>query len=136
MTRHTNRLSDDAYDLSRIFIGREQQLDLFDYYLTRWQQILFVADPDLDPLVASAPSPDNKLQGLVVLLYGRVGFGKSTLLRRYRDIALQDSRHLAVSKIIDWEFAVEGKHGLFNPPRGQQVDPAEYFRLLCAQLAI
>jgi tetratricopeptide (TPR) repeat protein len=136
MTRHTTQHNDDAYDLGRIFIGREQQLDLFDIYLTRWQQLLFTADPDLDPPVMTPPSPNHKLQGLVVLLYGRGGFGKSTLLRHYRDIALQEGRHLTVSKIIDWEFAVEGKRGLFNPPPGQQVDPAEYFRVLCTQLAI
>ncbi len=136
MTRHTTHPSDDAYDLGRIFIGRQHQLDLFDYSLTRWQQLLFTADPDLDSPVKTAPSPNHKLQGLVVLLYGRGGFGKSTLLRHYRAIALQDGRHLAVSAIVDWEFAVEGKRGLFNPPPGQQVDSAEYFRLLCAQLAI
>jgi tetratricopeptide (TPR) repeat protein len=136
MTRHTSQPSFDAYDLNQIFIGREQQLDLFDYYLTRWQQILFNAEPDLDSPVTSAPSPYNKLQGLVVLLYGRGGFGKSTLLSRYRTIALQDSRHLTVSAIVDWEFAVEGKRGLFNPPPGQEVDPSQYFRVLCTQLAI
>jgi len=136
MTRHTSQPSIDTYDLGRIFIGRQQQLDLFDYYLTRWQQLLFAADPDLDPPVKAPPSPNNKLQGLVVLLYGRGGFGKSTLQRHYRDIALQEGRHLTVSAIVDWEFAVEGKRGLFNPPPGQQVDPAEYFRVLCAQLAI
>jgi tetratricopeptide (TPR) repeat protein len=141
MTRHTSSNppggdSHDAYDLSRIFIGREQQLDLFDIYLTRWQHLLFNANPDLDPPVLTPPSPNNKLQGLVVLLYGRGGFGKSTLLARYRNIALQESRHLTVSAIVDWEFAVEGKRGLFNPPPGQEIDPAEYFRVLCAQLAI
>jgi len=141
MTRHVSSNppsgdSHDAYDLGGIFIGRQHQLDLFDIYLTRWQQLLFNADPDLDPLVKTAPSPNNKLQGLVVLLYGRGGFGKSTLLRRYRDIALQKGRKIIVSAIVDWEFAVEGKRGLFNPPPGQQVDPAEYFRVLCAQLAI
>jgi len=136
MTRHTTGHNDDAYDLGGIFIGRQHQLDLFDYSLTRWQQLLFTADPDLDPPVKTAPSPNHKLQGLVVLLYGSGGFGKSTLLRHYRAIALQDSRHLTVSAIVDWEFAVEGKRSLFNPPRGQQVDPAEYFRVLCTQLAI
>src|SRR5438034_3590226 len=125
MTRHTSQPSFDAYDLSQIFIGRQHQLDLFDIYLARWQQLLLHADPDLDPPVKTAPSPNHKLQGLVVLLYGRGGFGKSTLLRHYRDIALQEPRHLAVSAIVDWEFAVEGKRGLFNPPPGQQVDPAE-----------
>jgi hypothetical protein len=45
MTRYTSHPSDDAYDLGRIFIGRQHQLDLFDIYLTRWQQLLFAADP-------------------------------------------------------------------------------------------
>ena len=141
MTRHTSPNppggdGHDTYDLGGIFIGRQHQLDLFDIYLTRWQHLLFTADPDLDPPTRTAPSPNNKLQGLVVLLYGRGGFGKSTLLRRYRDIALQEGRNLIVSAIVDWEFAVEGKRGLFNPPPGQQVDSAEYYRVLCAQLAI
>jgi len=57
MTRHTSQPSFDAYDLNQIFIGREQQLDFFDVYLTRWQQILFNAAPDLDPPVKAPPPP-------------------------------------------------------------------------------
>src|SRR6266516_7677731 len=108
--------NDDAFDLSQIFIGREQQLDLFQIYLNRWKQRMFNAEPDCD-LIVAAPSPDNKIQGLVILLYGRGGFGKSTLLRRYRKITLEENENPLLSKItvtnvIDWEFAVEGKRSL------------------------
>jgi tetratricopeptide (TPR) repeat protein len=127
---------DEAFDLSQIFIGRQQQLDFFDIYLSRWQQLLFDSEADDDTLVTEPPSANNKLQGLVVLLYGRGGFGKSTLLRRYRDIALQEHRHLAVSQVIDWEFAIEGKRSLFNPPPDQPIDAAEYYKVLHAQLSI
>src|SRR5229473_2645399 len=138
MARHTSHTSfdtsDEAFDLSHIFIGREQQLDLFKIYLDRWQQHMFNADPD-DTIVTTAPSPNNKIQGLVVLLYGRGGFGKSTLLKHYHEIALEPGRHLTVSKITDWEFAIGGRRSIFNPPPGQQVDAGDYFRLLCNQLA-
>jgi hypothetical protein len=43
MAQHTpHHLSDadTSFDLNRIFIGREQQLDLFTIYLTRWQHLL------------------------------------------------------------------------------------------------
>jgi len=82
MARHTQTTSgygDEGFDLGRIFIGREQQLDLFKIYLDRWQQRMFNADPD-EGIVTTAPSPYNKIEGLVVQLYGRGGFGKSTLL--------------------------------------------------------
>src|SRR6266481_6631166 len=93
------------FDLGQIFIGREQQLDLFRIYLGHWKHKMLTA-PDIQ--VTAAPSPNNKIQGLVVLLYGRGGFGKSTLLKHYREIALEQDWRLEVSKIIDWEFAVEG----------------------------
>ncbi len=79
---------DEGFDLGTIFIGRQQQLDLFEIFLQRWQRRLAGLDGD-DALVTAAPSPNNKLQGLVVLLYGRGGFGKSTLLKHYRAMALQ-----------------------------------------------
>ena len=131
----THPIADDAFDLSQIFIGRQQQLDLFDIYLHRWKDIIFAAEFD-DPPVTSAPSPNNKIQGFVTLLYGRGGFGKSTLLRRYRDMALQDGRNFTVSTPVDWEFAVEGKRGVFNPPPGQEMSAPDYFHTLCGQLAL
>src|SRR5215470_14907426 len=125
MARHTSHTSsnpgDEAFDLSHIFIGREQQLDLFKIYLDRWQQHMFNADPD-DTIVTTAPSPNNKLQGLLVLLYGRGGFGKSTLLKHYHAISFEPNQKLIVSETLDWEFAIEGKRSLFNPPPGREVD--------------
>jgi tetratricopeptide (TPR) repeat protein len=128
------------FDSSQIFIAREQQIDFFEIYLNRWKKFIFDADPDYT-VVTYPPSPDNKIQSLVVLLYGRGGFGKSTLLRHYRDVVLRENQNALFSKIligsvIDWEFAVEGKRFLFNLPQGQNVDAFEYFRLLCNQFAI
>ena len=119
-------------DLSQIFIGREQQLDLFHMYLDRWK-IHMPTAPEV--LMTTAPSPNNKIQGLVVLLYGRGGFGKSTLLKHYREIVLADGQQFIAGEIVDWEFAIEGKRSVFNPAPGQEIDAAEYFRLLCSKLA-
>ena len=126
--------SDGGFDLSYIFIGRQQQLDLFEIYLNRWKKLILDTKPN-ERLVAAAPSPNNKIQGLVVLLYGRGGFGKSTLLKHYHDMALELDRNLTVSKIVDWEFAIEGKRSIFNPPPGHGIDADSYFRVLCEQLA-
>ena len=127
--------SDEGFDLSQIFLGRQQQLDLFEIYLKRWKKLILDFIFDETP-VKTAPAPDNKIQGLVVLLFGRGGFGKSTLLKHYWDMVLQDGWNLPTSKIVDWEFAVEGKRSLFNPPQGQHLDAAEYFKVLCGQLAL
>ena len=122
------------FDLSQIFIGRDQQMDSFSLHLNRWKRLMTTA-PTPDHMVTIAPNPNNKIQGLIVLLYGRGGFGKSTLLQHYHKMALQQDWHLTVSKIIDWEFAIEYKRGLFNPAPGQQVDASGYFKLLRNWLA-
>src|SRR5579883_1334011 len=132
--------SDSYFDSGHIFIGRGQQMDLFNIYLTRWKHLMQRAQPDDTP-VTDAPSPNNKIPGLVVLLFGRGGFGKSTLLKHYRKMALAENYHalsgkIMVSEIRDWEFAVEGKRAIFNPPQGQDVDANEYYKILCTQLAI
>jgi len=138
-TSHTpSGASDGTFDLSQIFIGRQQQLDLFEIYLNRWKQLILDAG-EAETLMTAAPSPNNKIQGLVVLLYGRGGFGKSTLLRRYREQALQANSNpltgkLTISEVADWEFAVEGKRSLFNPPHGHEVDPADYYKVMCGEL--
>src|SRR5712692_10321123 len=105
-TPEDNNLLPADFDLGQIFIGRDQQLDLFHIYLDRWKREMSTA-PDTG--LTTAPSPNNKLQGLHVLLYGRGGFGKSTLLKHYRDISLESSPKLTVSETLDWEFAIEGK---------------------------
>src|SRR5437016_4860159 len=90
----------DEIDLSEIFISREQQLDQFRFYLERW--LLLAANaPIPDP--KAPPSKNEKIAGLVVLLHGRGGFGKSTLLKRYREIALEYSSEIQVGDLIDWE---------------------------------
>ncbi|MBA2393531.1 MAG: ATP-binding protein [Ktedonobacteraceae bacterium] len=115
---------DNQFDLGNIFIGREQQIDLFHIYLERWKKVMLMTP---ESPVVTAPSPNEKLQGLVVLLYGRGGFGKSTLLKHYAQIAREQERYITVSKIVDWEFATEDKRSLFNPAPGQEIDAPLYF---------
>lgn len=136
MTSHTsdNDSTTGDFDLSHIFIGREQQLDLYQLYLDRWKRLMNAPSSLASTSVNGPPSPNNKIQGLVVLLYGRGGFGKSTLLKHYHQIALEPGSNLTISKTIDWEFAIEGKRSVFNPPPGHEVDAADYFRVLCNQL--
>ena len=129
------RFLPDDFDLSQIFIAREHQIDLFEIYLDRWKQQMSVIQT-ADAQVTSAPSPNNKIQGLVVMLYGRGGFGKSTLLKRYREMALEERWKFKVGDVVDWEFAVEGKRSIFNLTPVQEVDSADYFRLLSTRLAI
>ena len=133
---------DTVFDLSNIFIARQQQIDLFEYYLSRWKQLIFDTNPN-DELVKVAPSPNNKIQGLIVLLYGRGGFGKSTLLIRFYNIILNEQKQNAMlngrvlaSDIVDWEFAIGENRGIYNPPQGQAIDSNQYFKALCGQLAI
>src|ERR1700694_676750 len=107
MTSHTSLTAffdeGQPFDLNNIFIGREQQLDHFKLYLDHWKQLMANAFP-VEPPVTTSPSPNNKIQGLIVLLYGRGGFGKSTLLKHYYDIVLADNQKFIVGEIVDWEF--------------------------------
>jgi len=78
MTSHTSPTAlseeNEPFDLSNIFIGREQQLYFFELYLDRWKKLMANASP-VEPPVTTPPSPNYKIQGLIVLLYGRGGFG-------------------------------------------------------------
>lgn len=118
------------FDWNQIFIGRDQQLEFFRIYLDRWLRQAKVSSTQL----TTAPSPNNKIPGLVVLLHGRGGFGKTTLLTRYHEIALEFGLVLHVSNSIDWEFATQGHRALFNPAPGEEVDAIQYFVLLSSQL--
>ena len=64
----------EYFDLSQIFVGREEQLEQFEIRLERWQQQLQGLEAHNTWLIAP-PSPNNRIQGLVVMLYGRGGFG-------------------------------------------------------------
>ncbi|EFH83709.1 hypothetical protein [Ktedonobacter racemifer] len=113
----------EPFDFNQIFIGREQQMAEFGRLLREWKYTL--AQEELDaPGAPELPSPRNKLPGLVVMLYGRGGFGKSTLLNRYYGIASQANEQgmggrLTLCGPVDWEFAVEGRRAIYNPSQGQ-----------------
>ena len=110
-------------------------------YFHRWKGLLAretAADNNIP--VTTAPSPDNKIQGLVVLLYGHGGFGKSTLLRHYRDFVLKEndaqlSGVVHASSVIDWENVPESRRSLFTFSSDRAIDASVYYRMLCAQLA-
>src|ERR1700730_6645128 len=85
------------FEPEQIFIGTEQQIDLFEIYFQRWKKQIFNAQPD-DVLITTIPSSHNKIQSLVVLLYGRGGFGKSALLKQYRNLVLQENQNPLFSK--------------------------------------
>lgn len=114
-----------------IFIGRDQQIDLFEIYLKRWQQLMA---EEAESQVKTAPSPDTPLEGLIALLYGRGGFGKTTLLHRYYEIATAQP-HLISGRPINWQFAMNNKHGLLTIVQAYDQNPTEFFTLLRRVLA-
>ena len=119
-------------DLNEIFIGRERQLNDFRVYLESWKHLITTSS--FSPLTMP-PSPINKIQSFFVLLYGRGGFGKSTLLSRYRQIALENSHGLLVSNIVDWETALQDRRTLFNVTDRENIDAYQYFNLIYTRLA-
>lgn len=132
---------EDDFDLSNIFIARELQLLLFDSCIDRWKISLGKGTKaNNETPISIIPSPHNKIQGLVVLLYGRGGFGKSTLLQRYRNIVSHEndtpySSRVVASAIIDWETVPESRRSLFRLSPGKEINAQGYFNILHTQLA-
>lgn len=127
----------DDIELNDIFIGRQEQLYKFRLYLHSWMRQ--IADESVTTTTApvkAAPSPNDQIQGLVVLLYGRGGFGKSTLLKQYRNIASELSYDLQLSAIVDWEFMNQDDRVLFNVAVGEKIDENHYYHLLHEKLAL
>jgi hypothetical protein len=121
----------DNIDLSDIFISREQQLAQFRAILQVWKEI---TESKTSQASNDPPSLRNKIRGLVVLIYGRGGFGKTTLLERYHQLAFKQAVWVQKSKIIDWEFAAEEERHIFRCPPGEKVHAIEYFKLLSKRL--
>jgi tetratricopeptide (TPR) repeat protein len=138
----------------QIFIGRERELADFARVLQEWCQRKSRQQKSEQLIPATGPSPQQKLEGLLVLLYGHGGYGKTTLLKRYHAVACQlqqkasrldalvpgRAAHQKVSKlnvgeIIDWEFAVGEYRGLFHASARQEPDAVPYFHLLSRRLA-
>ncbi|GHO45987.1 tetratricopeptide repeat protein [Ktedonospora formicarum] len=119
-------------DLNEIFIGRERQLNDFRFYLERWKRSINLSS--VSPLTMP-PAPNNKIQSFFVFLYGRGGFGKSTLLRHYREIALEYENELQVGEIVDWEFAAQNRRALFNVTDRENIDAYQYYNLLYKRIA-
>lgn len=120
-------------DPDQIFIARGEQLSLFRQHLHNWKQKMLTVS---NKAIEAAPSPENKIQGLVVLLYGHSGFGKSMLLMHYHKIASEVPYNFKVGRKMNWETIAEEHGVLFNPLPGRDVDTLEYFILLHRQLAM
>ncbi len=137
---HTLSHDDQSFDFKNIFIGREHQLAEFERLLPLWQHLMASQQPE-DELLTDIPSPHNKIPGLVVMLYGRGGFGKSTLLWRYHGMATRINHSalsgtLTICKPLDWETVLDDRlRALFNPQSGQSLDPIAYYTMLCDVLA-
>ena len=132
------RLPTNDRAFNAIFIGRADEINRFQFSLNQWKMRMSTVSFSSNQQVNDAiPRRDNKIQGLVVLLYGRGGFGKSTLLKHYCEIAAQPGWNLAISTIIDWQAVpvVAGNRNMFNPPPGQAIDAEAYFMVLRTQLA-
>src|SRR5712692_4073237 len=132
-----NRSPGRNFRPGNIFIGRVHEINNFHFYLDQWKAFMKSTSASTSAAVNAIPLPNskNKIQGLVVLLYGRGGFGKSTLLERYRNIARQPQVYLKISEVVDWEAVVEGNRNMFSPLQGQEIDTDAYFAVLRAQLA-
>lgn len=134
-----NNFSSDL-KLKRIFIGRERERKAFDRILQDWQTLVSHRQPEL-PVPTMEASPQQRLEGLLILLYGHGGYGKSTLLTHYHKMAVekaqlpQRTRHLIVSKVVDWEFAIGDFRGLFHSSAQQEPDAALYFEMLSSRIA-
>jgi hypothetical protein len=119
-------------DLNEIFIGRERQLNDFRVYLGNWRQL--TSTPSLPPLTLP-PSPTQRIPGFFVLLHGRGGFGKSTLLAHYHQIASEKRHDLQVSEVVDWETAAHHQRAIFHIKDRENIDFYRYFRLIATRLA-
>jgi hypothetical protein len=120
-------------DLNEIFIGRERQLNDFRAYLEKWLRSVSISSSA--PLTMPPSPNNNRIQGLFILLHGRGGFGKSTLLQHYRQIALEYKQELQIAEIVDWEVAAQDRRTLFNITDRETIDIRQYFNLIYKRLA-
>ncbi len=129
----THTTSSSSLPPDKIFIGRVQEMVQFDHVLKRW---IFDVALDSSERLDEVPSPYRRIPGLVVLLFGRGGIGKSTLLRRFRQMTLEQASYSVLPlHPIDWEFAIGDNRGFLNPLPGSRVDPLLYFDFLQKHLA-
>lgn len=129
--RETHSSYATAIDTSTIFIARDKHIDSFYALMETWQSL------DLSTMrtsVGEEPSPNNKLLGPVVIVFGQGGLGKSTLLRHYYTLASKPVYRIKASSIIDWEARSIGDQLFSTDQASHQIDPCEYFDILCAKL--
>ena len=111
--------------LDYIFVGRESELKRFRIHIREWlngldgeqqkhsannnlilpyTQSYKELDDERNKAESIPPNRKNRLPGPVIYLYGRGGFGKSTLLGQYYSIAQEHHEHIKlIDEVIDWE---------------------------------
>lgn len=122
-------LSDPPVNLDTIFIARDSQLLLFHEFLRTWRRLLSQDEmtyPDLD--VPPIQSP-------VVLIYGENGFGKSTLLQHYHQLAQEADFLLQVGQITDLKDTPDMGTGLLEIEIASEEEAFDYFDMLKCQIA-
>jgi tetratricopeptide (TPR) repeat protein len=120
------------FDLTSIFIARERQIESFNQLLNHWCKYWKKTG---EYELKATPSLRDKLPGLFVIIYGRGGYGKSTLLNHLYSEANDYKGKIKLSKILDWEPVTQGRYAIFNPCFGESVDAQDYFSILWMQLA-
>jgi tetratricopeptide (TPR) repeat protein len=89
--------------MGKLFVGRATEIEEF-------RRVLELARPDGQLKRNSADGPD---EAHVVLIYGLGGIGKSTLLARLREVAIQDGGHqMLAADVLDceWQTTSPGEH--------------------------
>lgn len=119
-------------DLSSIFIARDRQIGWFKSTLQEW--LTHKANESRTITFLDEPSPNNHLPNLIVMLYGKGGFGKTTLLNKYHKTSLEHTQ-LLISKIIDWEIATTNKGAFWSSSSEKPLDAFKYFEYISLEIA-
>jgi tetratricopeptide (TPR) repeat protein len=131
-------------NLPDIFVAREEQMESFQRLLLRWAEIYEEQKASSKPSEVFKPNLTQNLECPVVLIYGRGGYGKSTLLGEWHN-EIKEFRDgfFRVSKIIHCDqFSTTQINTLRHPtspdavltPEIERVEPGWFFELIREEL--
>ena len=143
MTEKTSDIPNNNHDESMHAgtnsIGYKQPVDDFKLVLAQWKKYMAeVSGNDRSKFLM--PTANNKLPGLLVLLFGHGNLSKSLLLNRYRTIALEANEHghrIQIGNIIDSETMINRPLYVdLNLFEKQILEPLAYYDALANALAL